>query len=273
MTVRPCGVVVGAMSQIDARIPTFLSHSYGVDDRAVNEHFFRLFWGASFAFTVDPKSSRISIPHLEHTLRYSACFVGVVTRREGQARYRTSPYMVFEYGMALQAKKPRLIFLERGVAGRYFEPHRTVPFVRTGNGDVRYDRGHAEKVIGQLHQMAEPHSNDAIRPVGSVGLVLPDQGVYRTVVPAISDILDRAGYDVKHLPYRYDHRSTPSEFIQEIDRHDFIVIDVGAQGVPSWLHALLYGRCIPMIRLLYHPPGESPEEHVPEILRGDSPGG
>ena len=253
---------------MSAKVPTFFSHSYRPEDREINVHFWKLFWDAGFAFTVDPKSNRLSIPHLEYTLRHSACFIGVVTRRQDQDRYLTSPYLVFEYGLAVQAKKPRVVFVEHGVSGRYFEPTHSIAFHRDANAGARYDTERARTAIHSLHQMSAPYLHDGIRQVGSVGLFLPENAAYAGARPMIRRLLEAAGHTVVDIPYGNGHTRTPLELILEVDRHDYLVIDIGVGRMPAWLHPMLQGRFVPMIRLLHHEPGRPPGP-LPETLRGD----
>jgi nucleoside phosphorylase len=250
------------------RIPTFLSHSYRPEDRPINEHFWHRFWRADFAFTVDPKSTRLSIPHLERMLRYSACFVGVVTLREEQPRYLTSPYLLFEYGLAVLARKPRLVFVERGVSGQYFEDDWTIPFERDHEVGARYDPAEATHAIDRLRQMSIPYSYGGIRLRRSVGLILPEGGFYEEATARVRELLDQAGYRVETVEYLHDRFRTPLEFILEVDKHDFLVIDVGSKEIPPWLHSMLHGRFIPMIRLMHHEAGEQPPP-LPPMLQGD----
>lgn len=256
------------MAQMSQRIPTYFSHSYSPGDRQVNVHFCNLFWNEGFAFTVAPQSGRFSIPHLELMMRRSACYVAIATHRPEVSHYLTSPYLVFEYGMAVQANKPRLVFVEPGVAGHFFEQSKMLVFDR---GDIDeeseqpYMPQHWRPAIERLHEMSAAYSHDDDRALGSVGLLLPQEGVYGDVKPAIHDLLRRAGYDV----FDVDHDELNHfELILEADRHDFIVLDIDADEMPAWLHPLLCGRFVPMVRLLHHEPGARPVSSVPEVLRG-----
>src|SRR5690348_16634140 len=113
-----------------ARIPTYFSHSYRPGDRDLNASFLRYFWDNGFAFAVDPGSKPLSTTQLEVMMRFSAAFVAVVTVRD-TPRYLCSPYIVYEYGLAVQADKPRLVIAERGVPAKYFpESAHTVYFNR-----------------------------------------------------------------------------------------------------------------------------------------------
>jgi nucleoside phosphorylase len=236
-----------ARRHVGRPIATYYSHSYRADDREVNLYLHGLFWANGFAFTVDPWSERVAHAQLEHMMNRSACFVAVAVHRPEVPRYRTSPFVVDEYGLAVQAQKPRLVFVESGVAGRFFEADRVCVFRR----DSLFPDGRRQDVrraIERLRAESGPHVNVTDRTLGSVGLVLPRTGVYERARTPIQDLLQKAGYEVCDV--RYDHPNS-YQLVMEVDRHDFIVIDVGARGIPGWLHPLLAGRFVPMIRLAH----------------------
>lgn len=260
---------IGDRAPGKAMIPTYLSHSYRREDRFVNELIWRLFHRSGFAFTVDPKSSRLSIAHLEYTLRYSACFVGIVTRRDEEEYYRTSPYLIFEYELAARAQKPRLVFVENNVALRYFAREHRIVFQRQANGRVLYNEDEVEAAIERLRRMALPHIHESIRTATSVGLALPKDGPYEAVMPRITTYLERSGYEVKDVPHQYNRLQTAWQLMAAVDSHDFIVMDVGASVVSPELHSMLYGHFFPMVRLIHHSPGEQADAQRPEILRGE----
>jgi hypothetical protein len=247
-TSEPTPDACGAVARANLKIPTYFSHSCRPEDRAINLHFWKLFWSAGFAFTVDPRPDRLSIPHVELILRRCPCFVAVVTHRPEVDRYRTSPYFVFEYGLAVQANKPRLVFLERAVARHHYEESSRFVFDR---GAIA---GHDRRYLGAIRQLhragaAQVPRDDARR--GSVGLLLPRAAAYREATPAIVDVLRQAGYEVVTVHHDVPN---PHELVLEVDRHDFLVADVGDGALPRWLVPLLYGRFVPMVRLLHHEP-------------------
>jgi nucleoside phosphorylase len=228
------------------RVSTFFSHSYWPEDREVNEYFWKLFWEAGFAFTVAPRSGTLSIPHVELSIRRSASYAAVVTHRPEVSRYLTSPRLVFEYGLAVQADKPRLVFIDRRAARHHYEDTRRLVFDRDA---IARDRDRHVVAIRQLHDLSVRHAPPGGRERPSVGLLLPHGGAYREAMPGIREVLARAGCDVAVI----DHE-TPNQyqFIVEADRHDFVLIDVCDRELPSWLHPLLHGRLVPMVRLLHH---------------------
>ena len=259
---------------MEPRIPTYFSHSYWPEDRSLNVHFWKLFWNAGFAFTVAPQSGRFSIPHLEVMMRRSACFVAVATHRGEQSHYLTSPYQVFEYGLAVQANRPRLVFLERGVARHYFEAAHRIVFDRAeiaasaaDDDDVAggYVSPQTERAVQELHEMSIAYARQDERSQGTVGLLLPRDGAYGGARPAIRDLLRSAGYEVVDVAFE-THNAF--ELLLDVDRHDFVVIDVDADELPAWLHPLLYGRSVPMVRLVHHEPDLGSSRPLPELLRG-----
>jgi TIR domain len=244
------------------RISAYFSHSYRPEDREVNEYFWKLFWEAGFTFTVDPRSGRLSIPHVELLVRRNACFAAVVTYRPEEDHYQASPYIVFEYGLAVQADKPRLVFVDRRAARHHYEGTRRLVFDRDA---IAEDRDRHVAAIRQLHDLGAAHPRSGDREGGSVGLVLRRDGAYGKAMPRIRDLLARAGYEVTVIDYE---APDPYRFIMEVDRHDFVVIDVGEHELPSWLHPFLYGHFVPMVRLVHHEPSGLPVESLPRLMLG-----
>jgi hypothetical protein len=254
---------------VSSRIPTYLSHSYRPEDRAVNLYFWKLFWDAGFAFTVAPRSGTFSISHLELMMRRSSCFVGLATHRPDVSNYLTSAYQVYEYGMAVLAQKPRLVFVEAGVAGRFFEQSRTIVFRRADISDED-DEPRAptrwKYAMELLHEMSVSYTHQEDRTLGSVGVLLPRDGPYRAVVPAIRDLMRRAGYEVVDVDY--DNIGNIFQLILDVDRHDFILLALDAGTAPPWLYPLLTGRFVPMIRLRRRDPSDQRALSTPDILLG-----
>jgi len=140
---------------------------------------------------VDPKSTTMSTTSLEMMMRDSACFVAVVTRRDDQRRYRCSPFAVYEYGLAVQDYTPRLVFLEAGVAARHFDPEDCAPvFNRSRLSSYRLP----DSQVAKLALQGSASADEADRPRGDVGLVLPQTPEYDRASTMIDKLLDDAGY-------------------------------------------------------------------------------
>src|SRR6266545_2334208 len=94
------------------RIPSYLSHSYRVADRGVNEFFWDLIWDSGFTCTVDPEAAVFSATHLEMLIERSPCLIAILTHRPQQPYCRCSPFSVYEHGLAVLAQKSHLAFVE-----------------------------------------------------------------------------------------------------------------------------------------------------------------
>jgi hypothetical protein len=232
-------------------ISAYFSHSYWPEDTEINKHFWKLFWEAGFTFTVAPRSHAISIPQVELLIRRNACFVAVVTHRPQEPDYLASPYVVFEYGLAVQAAKPRLVFVDRRAARDHYEETWRVLFDRDAIAD---DRDRHAAAIRRLSDLGAAHAQPGEQRRRSVGLVLP-RDTYGRAMPDIRKVLRRWGYE----PVVIDCQApNPYRCVMDVERHDFVVIDVGSDRLPSWLHPVLHGRSVPMVRLLRRGAGGRP---------------
>ena len=232
------------------RVPAYFSHSYRYQDRDINEHFWRLFWEHGFTFTVDPKSTIFSAPYLELMMKRSACYAAVITKRNYEY-YQCSPFVLYEYGLAVQAQKPRLVFVEAGVSGRYFPPG---PTVRTFNRNMLEARsGEFGDAISQLAEQSRPYHAMADQLLGKAGLLLgPVDGPYAAVLPRIRRLLEAKGYTAVEVDLRFKNNI---EFALALDDLDFVLADVGEGLLPSWAFPLITGRFVPSIKLLELPGG------------------
>jgi nucleoside phosphorylase len=246
---------------------TYFSHSYRPEDRALNEHLWAMFASAGFAFTVDPESIGLSITQLELMMRRSDCFVAVATYRPEQAYYQTSPYVVFEYGLAIQAGKPALVLAETGVAPQAFEPSHRVFFKRDALSR-RWSR-QCQSKIRELAQATRGLPGEMFSGTGSAGVLLPPGGAYTDVRADIHDLLERAGYAVVTIKPRWRN---PADLLRTLDQQDFVLVDVGEDQTPSWVFPLLYGRATPTLRLMYRGTLAHPARSLPELMLGDALG-
>jgi hypothetical protein len=226
-------------------IPTYLSHSYREEDRDLNIFFWELFHDGGFAFTVDSRSRPISTPHLELMMRRSACFVAVVARRDDQARYRCSPFAVYEFGLAVQANVRSLVLVERGVPGRWFPqgPRRARQVFDRG----RLDASALSRVVEEFKQVTLPDADLGDQVAGDVGIILPDGEGYEASVGALTDMLDGAGYTARRI--RLDSIDATALDL-ELETCEFVVMDVASPRLPGWILGLVRGRFIPTVPLV-----------------------
>src|SRR5664280_533099 len=243
-------------------VPTYLSHSYRAADRLLNETICEFFWKKSLGFTVDPKSGRPTIAQLEVMMRRSAAFVAVAPYRADVEYYRTSPFIVYECGLAQQARRPMLVFAETGVSGQAFASDNVIAFDRaTINETLAED---ARSSVRVLLERSRPDAGMARRTVGTVGLVLPATPAYRAVLPLIIDVLKRAGYQPEIVDTAPDDHW---RLLIDLERHDFVVTDIGPRGKTGWLYPLMYGRFIPTVKLVHTPGRRSAVPALSAIVR------
>ncbi|MEY9995739.1 hypothetical protein ABIE67_007771 [Streptomyces sp. V4I8] len=245
------------------RIPTYFSHSYRREDRDVNEYFWRTFDAHGFGFTVDPRSGPPSTCHLEMTMRRSACFVAVVPLRRGQPRYKCSPFTVYEHGLAVLARKPRLVFAERGVPAHLF-PDAAERFVFDREELDTYDG--FDEPIRRLALQSQGYSAAGDRLLGEAGLALPDTPAYQEVRPQLVRTLEKFGYAVREVTLDL---SNPGTLPHQLERFDFVVVDVRSPELPPSLYPLLFGLFVPRLNLAHFEGADPPVDGLPDLVVGE----
>jgi nucleoside phosphorylase len=254
------------------RTQLYLSHSYRGRDRRVNEFFWELFWDAGFTFSVDPQSKVLSVPYLEYMMKGSAGYAAVVTLRPEQKYYLCSPYVLYEYGLARLAQKPRLIFVEQDVSDRYFaESGESLQVYDPSDSGLKADRQLFVELIDKFAERVRPYRRSGLTLRGKAGILIhPGRPAY-DVLKRIEDVVDKAGFRPERVPFE---EPEDLNVLIRFDSYDFVVVDLDTPGIPSWMYPFIHGRFIPSIRLL-HVSGDSAPELPPLVkstmLRGLAP--
>lgn len=244
------------------RIPTYFSHSYRAEERDASEFFWRKLERHGFGFTVDSQSGALSTCHLEMVMRRSACFVAVIPLRPSEQTYRCSPFMVHEYGLAVRARKPRLVFAEKGISRRHFLD---VDEVHVFDRDELASYGDDfEQSFHRLLLESQAYSAAADQLRGEVGLALPNNPAYREIRPVIIALLERYGYVVAEAPW---HLRDPADIAFRLDRFEFVVVDVASRAAPAWFYPTLVGRFIPTLDLIHETDSGTPTP-IPPLVAG-----
>ena len=252
---------------------TYFSHSYRSNDRSINKHFWRLFAEQGYFFSVDPKSKDISVSYLESLMRGSQCFVSVVTYRAETPALLCSPFIMFEYGMAVQAKKPGLVFIDKRINVSRFPACSDIVVERfdaNGYGDKEYT-ARIESHIADLTKRLSGYGDPDLSRSNKVGLLLNT----RDVDTYSDEIRERIKGSVEHYGYsnhiedvRLDCRH-PHEYALQLDDFELIIVDIDVRRRFSWLFPYIYGRFIPTIKLYRLEEGETPSDaHIPQLLKG-----
>lgn len=224
------------------RITAYFSHSYRHGDRKVNEFFWRLLWANGFTLTVDPQSESLSVPYLECMMKRSAAFIAVVTRRPEQSRYQCSPFIIFEYGLAVQAQKSAFIFVENGVSNHFFpDRSQTLYFNRQDLGKIKAD---AESSLRLVAKRSDAAASILGHPLGKVGILIDIQEAHRRKLTHSLIV------DFGYTPVELDTNITDSFRLSLLlDTLDFIVLDLDSTRLPPWLLPFISGRFIPTVQL------------------------
>jgi hypothetical protein len=245
-------------ADVGGKILAYFSHSYREADRDVNSFFWDLFHDEGFFFTVDPQSQFFSIPYLESMMVLSNCFVAVITRRV-DTPLGCSPYILFEYGLALEAQKPALVFVEQGMSGSPFprDPERIVPFNRNPERLVDY-KGEFIRAIQSLASKVRGYRNPDVRLQQPCGLVIrTGSDVEQIYTPALirnlTAELRKFGRKLQIVKLEFD---AAFEFCLELDKYDFLILEVRQSLHVPWLAGYVLGRAIPNIKVCYVAPGE-----------------
>jgi hypothetical protein len=245
-----------ASVDVGEKILAYFSHSYRAADRDVNKFFWGLFHEEGFFFTVDPQSQLFSIPYLESMMMLSNCFVAVITRRV-DTPHGCSSYILFEYGLALQAQKPAVVFVEQGMSGSPFprDPERIVPFNRER---LANNRGEFIRAIQSLATKVRGYRNPDVRLRQPCGLIIRsgsdvDQIYTPALIRSLTAELRKYGRRVDIVKLEFD---AAFEFCLELDRYDFLIMEVRESLQVPWLAGYVLGRAVPCIKLCYLAPGE-----------------
>ena len=257
-----------------AEILAYFSHSYKPEDREVNSFFWELFSEAGYFFSVDAKSNVFSIPYLESMMLRSNCFVAVIPRRPASA-IGCSPYILFEYGLAKEAQRPLLVFVEQDVNSEWFERdrERVITFNRQR---LESHRGDFRDSIERLARRVRGESHPDMRLRRPCGLLIQSGGaaeqVYTPeVVQRLRTELRKYGRQLKVVALDFD---AAFQFSLELDEYDFLLTDVRDSLHVPWLAGYVLGRAMPTVKVCYLQAGEQPEAVVlPAIITRHKPQG
>lgn len=240
------------------RIPLYCSHSYRVGDRDLNAHFWKLFWDNGFSFTVDPKSTDLAPTVLELMMARSAGFAAIVTFRDEQRKFRCSPFVVHEHGLAVQARKPRIVLRDQRIATRYFSASGTIDIAFDAANPDRSDH-EVRRALADLKDRTTLWKNNRC---WQVGLALPA----RERVLAV-ELMQAAGNATVNLLHHVDDAFG---LAAAVDGCDYVVVDLDHPAA-SRIASFLQGRATPMLKVARLGGAELPAHLLgPEPLRTEA---
>jgi hypothetical protein len=261
--------MAGSDEQDKGSILAYFSHSYREADREVNVFFWHLFCQEGFFFTVDPQSQFFSIPYLESMMALSNCFVAVIPKRKDGY----SPYIRFEYGLAVQAQKPWIIFVEQGLSSEAFarDRERVLPFNRKR---LAQQESELRRGIARLADQVRGDRNPDVRlkqPAGFiVGSSAEAAAVYTPeLIKNLKDEMAKHERSLKTVAQEFD---PTFELCFELEKYDFLIMEMREALQAPWLAAYVLGRATPCVRVCHLRPGETPESvALPPIVARHRP--
>lgn len=253
-----------------ARIPTYLSHSYRRDDQEINLAFWPSFEANGFYFSVDPPSNITTTAHLEQMMNASSCYVAIVNLRPEIPDYYCSPFILYEFGLALQARRPMLLLVDDRIG-------RNSPQFKRVSEDslVFFKSSNPLACKRELHQKIQTLKERAVpagtkggrRPIG----VLVDErrtsgyGDARTL-SLIEKVAARSVFRCERMTVPLQHNSYLS---LALDAYEAVILDVRGDVLPEWVFAYVHGRLIPSLKLVHVRPSEVPADvPLPPLVEG-----
>jgi len=251
-------------------IGTYFSHSYRVQDQALNKAFWSHF-KSDFSFFVDPPSDVTIHTHLEAMMRRCSAFVAVFNRRRDIPGVHCSPFMLYEFGLAVQARRPKLLLIDQTIDATPFERlDRDETFYFSPNDpDARLDE--LREKIDRLKEVARAYPNALDRQRGRIGVVVPRANsacayAQKNVLARIAEVADRHGFHIGTLPIPHQHNAY---LALALDQYEAVILDVRGTDLPDWVFPYAHGRLVPTIKLARLEPGEVLGKIVmPPIVEG-----
>jgi nucleoside phosphorylase len=248
-------------------IPAYLSHSYRREDRDVNDYFWKILHAAEISITVDPGTTSFFPTTLEIMMARSVGYAAVVTYREEEEEYKCSPFIMHEYGLAVQAQRPRLVLRDKHVPPNNFRAEGTL--------EVEFDISSLDRCTDDLmkelgkfraqatglltgHRYRREHVGIAIHDnIGSGDSRITGRRM------AVERFLKNQGWAPLDLSV---YTEDPGQLAQAADRCDFVIVDVDDSEMTNIADFLL-GRGSPLLKVARR----NASQIIPRRLLGSAP--
>jgi hypothetical protein len=238
-------------------IATYFSHSYRRFDQEVNKIFWSRF-SADFSFFVDPPSDATIDTHLERMMRRCSAFVAVVNRREDVSQSYCSPFVLYEYGLSVQARRPKLLMIDQRVSStpfQYLDRDETHYFSAS---DPEATLDDLAPKIDRLKAISKAYPDALHRPRGKIAIMISpgtSDCAYAKpgVLRRIEETADLSGFEIGIIELPHEHNAL---LALELDKYEAIILDVRGTDIPVWVFSYVYGRLVPTIKLARLQPKE-----------------
>jgi hypothetical protein len=208
----------------------YFSHSYRSSEKELNLFFWELLSRHKFYFTVDAEENSykpMDVTYLEWMMRRCACFIAVIPRRKDELPYSCSPYQVFENGLAIRAKKPRLIFVEAGLNETIFgvQPDEVCIFRRGWLEEGKTTFMEAAERFAQKAKAFAALDTGLVKPVALLINHKAGHGYNEHIIEEISKTLRDYGFSINQaggsLGFEHDFL-----FVQEIEKCSLLISEI-----------------------------------------------
>jgi hypothetical protein len=252
-------------------VPTYLSHSYRREDQETNLKFWPIFEQEGFYFSVDPPSNITTTAHLEQMMNASSCYVAIVNRRPDIPNYYCSPFILYEFGLAVQAKRPMLLLVDDKIGRDSPQFERVDPsdmvFFKS-NEPMACERELRQKIKGLKERAPPIVAKAGRRPIGVVlgeGRESEGYGARRTF-SLIKKAAALSMFRCETVTVPMKHNAYLS---LQLDAFEAVILDVRGDLVPEWVFAYVLGRLIPSLKLVRVKPWEVPAKvDLPPLVEG-----
>jgi hypothetical protein len=257
--------------RVKGSVPTYLSHSYRREDQETNLKFWPIFEEEGFYFSVDPPSNITTTAHLEQMMNASSCYVAIVNRRPEIPNYYCSPFILYEFGLAVQARRPMLLLVDDKIG-------RDSPqFERVADSDLVFFKSNdpmacepelRQKIKGLKERALPGAARAGRRPIGVVlsegreSEGYGERGTFSLIKKAAALSMFRC--ETVTVPMKHN-----AYLSLQLDGFEAVILDVRGDLVPEWVFAYVLGRLIPSLKLVRVKPSEVPANLIlPPLVEG-----
>jgi len=204
-------------------------------------------------------------------MRRCSAFVGVINRRRDVSHFFCSRFVLFEFGLSIQARRPRLLLVDQRVNAFPFERLSPDEWHTFSPGKPEAGLKELIRKIKTLKRVAATFPNRLDEPRGPIALLVPrDRSSCTYAQPhflrRIEEAADMAGFELNVLELPHEHNAF---LALELERQEAVVLDVRGMDLPEWVFPYVYGRLIPTIKLARLKPNEVLSSvKLPPIVEG-----
>lgn len=241
-------------------LKAYLTHSYRINDINFNLALWERISRKNFSFSFDPPSDQHQTAHLEKRMLESSCFLAIVPFRQDAPEFFCSPFMMYEIGLAIQARRPKLIVIDDRIPEDtpIFANLRENERIRLNPTNLAEFDDELENKLELLRKRALPAEAVSGRAARRIGYFVDPEFAGGACIANILGAADKTNFTPQDLRSA-EHRHNAALF-QKIDSCDAVVFDARDNSLPNWISACLLVRPAPTIKIVHLRPNEQIDE-------------